>query len=154
MKFLLIFLLPCLASGEILRLSKVVEAAGDRVTKYGYESGDEKKVIFVEDKAIVTEADVKLAMESGTQEHSVDISLTDEGGGKMAAATGAMRPGIDRIAILIRGKVKSAPVVQSVPLGKNFIISGLDGEGEAAELAGLLSGKNKRQIHKEKAEEE
>jgi|TARA_B110000037_G_scaffold222718_1_gene299102 hypothetical protein len=42
----------------------------------------------------------------------------------MIAATKPIAGGIDRIAIMVDGKFLSAPVVQSVPLGKNFVISG------------------------------
>jgi hypothetical protein len=45
---------------------------------------------------------------------------------------------IDRIAIVLDGVVQSAPVVQSVPLGKNFVINGLDEPGETKKLANAL----------------
>lgn len=74
----------------------------------------------------------------------MDISLTAEGTDKMIKATRGMKPGSDRIAIIVDGKLRSAPVVQHVPLGKNFIISGLRKEGEPARLAERLSGKNRK----------
>jgi len=53
----------------------------------------------------------------------------------MIALTTKMRPGIDRIAIVLDGEVISAPVVQQTPLGKHFMISGLDEPGEPQALA-------------------
>jgi SecD/SecF fusion protein len=69
---------------------------------------------------------------------SVDITLNNLGTDKMIALTQHMRPNIDRIAIVLDGIVKSAPVVQSVPLGKNFVINGLDEAGETRQLANAL----------------
>ncbi len=151
---LFLVLIPCLATGEILRLSKVVPEAGDGITKYEYASGESKQIVFIEDKSIVTDADVAFATPSLTQENSIDVSLTEEGGRKMSDATAPMKPAVDRIAILIQGKLKTVPVLQSVPLGKNFMINGLNEKDEPETLAGLITGKSPEQIRKEKAKSE
>ena len=65
----------------------------------------------------------------------------------MIAATKPMAGGIDRIAIMVAGKIVSAPVVQFVPLGKKFVISGLKDEDEPAKLAARLMGKTEEQIN-------
>ena len=65
----------------------------------------------------------------------VDITLNGEGEDKMIALTSPMKPGSDRIAIVLDGKCISAPVVQSVPLGKQFQVTGLNAPGEAVSLA-------------------
>lgn len=83
-------------------------------------------------------SDISLANPSQSQPGTVEITLNGGGTDKMIALTQNMRPGIDRIAILLDGVVLSAPVVQSVPLGKNFQITGLDKPGEAKNLANAL----------------
>jgi len=65
----------------------------------------------------------------------VDITLNGEGEDKMIALTSPMAEGRDKIAIVLDGKCISAPVVQQVPLGKQFQITGLNAEGEAVSLA-------------------
>ena len=57
---------------------------------------------------------------------------------KMIALTKNMQPGKDRIAIVLDGEVISAPVVNQVPLGKQFIIEGLREPGEVQSLANSL----------------
>jgi len=145
-------LVPCLASGEILRLSNVVAEGGNGITKYEYGTEEEKRNILVEDRAIVTEADVNFAIPSQSRNDAVDIALTNGGTEKMIAATANLRPGVDRIAIIVNEKVTSAPVLQSVPLGKNFIISGLTEPDEPKTLAALISEKTLEEIQRSIAE--
>jgi SecD/SecF fusion protein len=83
-------------------------------------------------------SDIDFANPSPSRQDSVDITLDGDGTDKMIALTQNMRPGIDRIAIVLDGVVLSAPVVQSVPLGKNFVINGLDEPGETKKLANAL----------------
>ncbi|MDP4790771.1 MAG: hypothetical protein NWR99_02730 [Verrucomicrobiales bacterium] len=68
------------------------------------------------------------------QVDSVEITLDEGGTDKMIAFTKNMRPGVDRIAIVLDGEVISAPVVNQVPLGKRFIIQGLQEPGEVKRL--------------------
>lgn len=56
----------------------------------------------------------------------------------MKAATSAMNLGRDRLALVVQGKIKSAPVVQAA-ISRTFEISGLDGKNEASGLAELLN---------------
>jgi SecD/SecF fusion protein len=83
-------------------------------------------------------SDIAFATPSPQRPDAVDITLNSEGTDKMIALTKNMRPGIDRIAILLDGVVLNAPVVQSVPLGKNFVVNGLNEPGEAKKLANAL----------------
>lgn len=142
MKIAIILLATVLAAhAGIIRLSSVVEKEGQGITRHQLGVGENTQILFVEDKAIITEADVANATPSLTRKDAVDVTLSKEGTEKMIAATKIMRPGIDRIAIIVDGKVLSAPVLQSVPLGKNFEINGLYEENEARNLADRLSGK-------------
>ncbi len=83
-------------------------------------------------------ADISNASPSMNEVGTVDIVLNSAGEDKMIALTKDMRPKQDRIAIILDGEVISAPVVESVPLGKKFVVNGLDKPGEAQELANAL----------------
>jgi len=82
--------------------------------------------------------DIANATPSPQQADAVAITLNGEGTDKMIALTKDMRPGVDRIAIVLDGEVISAPVVNQVPLGKQFIIEGLHEPGEVQNLANSL----------------
>jgi len=83
-------------------------------------------------------SDIASAYPSPQQADAVAISLNNDGTNKMIALTKNMRAGQDRIAIVLDGEVISAPVVNAVPLGKNFIIEGLREPGEVQGLANAL----------------
>ncbi len=143
----LLLILSLTAHSEILRLSHVVPEAGEGITRFEISYGELKELIFVKDQPIVTTADVAGAYPTPERENSLSVSLSDEGGKKMFEATKAMRHGIDRIAIIVDGKVKSAPIVNET-LSKNFEISGLNGPDEALKLASRISGKSEEEIAK------
>ncbi len=83
-------------------------------------------------------SDIALATPSQQQPDAVDITLNGPGTDKMIALTQNMRPQVDRIAIVLDGEVISAPVVNQVPLGKQFIVEGLHEPGEVQSLANSL----------------
>ncbi len=83
-------------------------------------------------------SDIAIAHPSQQQNDAVDITLNNDGTDKMIALTQNMREGIDRIAIVLDGEVISAPRVNKVPLGKQFIIEGLRDPGEPQKLANSL----------------
>jgi len=83
-------------------------------------------------------SDIADAVPSPQQADAVAITLNNAGTDKMIALTQNMRPGRDRIAIVLDGEVISAPVVNQVPLGKQFIIEGLREKGEVQNLANAL----------------
>ncbi len=83
-------------------------------------------------------SDIKTAAPSTMSVGTVDITLNSAGEDKMIELTRNMKPGADRIAIVLDGEVISAPVVQSVPLGRRFEVNGLDKPGEAVNLSNAL----------------
>ena len=83
-------------------------------------------------------SDIANAVPSPQQTDAVAITLNGDGTDKMIALTKNMRPDMDRIAIVLDGEVISAPVVNQVPLGKQFIIEGLREPGEVQRLANAL----------------
>jgi SecD/SecF fusion protein len=94
--------------------------------------------ILLNRRAALGGSDIVNAVPSPSNFDAVDIVLDNPGTDKMIALTKNMRPKIDRIAIVLDGIVQSAPVVQSVPLGKYFVINGLDEPGETKKLANAL----------------
>ena len=136
------------ASGEILRLSKVVAEGSANAERIELNHGNEREVLFVEKQAIITRADVKSAMRSPQQDDALDITLTEEGGKKLGAATKDAR-GDMRIAVLIDEKVVLAPVVNQ-QLGNRFVINGLkEYPGDDLDLLGWqIEGKSDDEITK------
>ncbi|GAA5483350.1 protein translocase subunit SecD [Haloferula sargassicola] len=86
-------------------------------------------------------------------DHQVGIKLTSEGGKKMENLTKGMTREVDRIAVLLDGEVLTAPVVQTVPLGQNFVIQGQDSFHDADKLASQLLNplQNALQISEERS---
>ena len=94
--------------------------------------------LFLKDEPVITETEVERAgVDPGTPGH-LNITLNTPGGRAMKTATSAMRLGHDRLAVVVQGKVNSAPVVQAI-LSNTFVISGLDKANEAENLAELLN---------------
>lgn len=103
------------------------------------EDGNESTTpILLNRRAALGGSDIVIATPSMSQMDAVDITLDGPGTDKMIALTQNMRPGQDRIAIVLDGIVQNAPVVQSVPLGKKFEINGLNEPGETKKLANAL----------------
>jgi SecD/SecF fusion protein len=73
----------------------------------------------------------------GPYEGQILIELNEQGADLMFKTTDQMKHGRDRLAIVIDGKVLSAPTVQST-LSKKFQVSGLSSEKEAKALAAAL----------------
>ncbi|MDP3850320.1 MAG: protein translocase subunit SecD [Luteolibacter sp.] len=103
------------------------------------EDGNEyKRPILLNRRMALGGSDIANAVPSPQQADAVSITLNGDGTDKMIALTKNMRPQQDRIAIVLDGEVISAPVVNQVPLGKQFIIEGLREPGEVQSLANSL----------------
>jgi SecD/SecF fusion protein len=103
------------------------------------EDGNESTTpILLNRRAALGGSDIVIASPSMSQMDAVDITLDGPGTDKMIALTQNMRPRQDRIAIVLDGIVQNAPEVQTVPLGKNFVINGLNEPGETKKLANAL----------------
>jgi hypothetical protein len=124
-------------------VSRVVAAAGEGIEQMTFKSGDHEEVLFVKKEAVVNSADVQEAWaEVVPSMRCISIRLKQEGAKKMEAATGGMSLGVERMAIIVEGKVVVAPAVQS-KLGAQFIIQGLDDltDDELKELARKIAGR-------------
>ncbi|MGB0992275.1 MAG: protein translocase subunit SecD [Akkermansiaceae bacterium] len=67
----------------------------------------------------------------------LDVTLSSEGADKMYRATSKLNLGRDRMAIVLDGKILSAPTVNDA-LSKNFVISGMADANEARAIAAAL----------------
>lgn len=131
------------SADEVFRVSRVVEAAGEGIERMTFKSGDHEEVLFVEKAAVVGAADVQEAWpEMLPSMRHLSIRLKPVGAKKMAEVTGEMKPGAERLALIVEGKPHSAPVVQS-KLGAQFIIEGFDDltDEELKELARKIAGR-------------
>jgi preprotein translocase subunit SecD len=114
---------------------------GYRVFDHKHKDADGKVIvepILLNRRVALGGSDIALAIPSQRDANAVSVTLNGPGADKMIALTAIMRPGVDRVAIMLDGQVISAPVVQQVPLGKDFIIEGLNEPGEAETLANAL----------------
>ena len=103
------------------------------------EHGNEfNRPILLNRRTAIGNSDIASAGPSPQQADAVAITLSEEGKAKMIALTQKMRPGQDRIAIVLDGEVISAPIVNQVPLGKQFVIDGFQQPGEVENLANSL----------------
>jgi SecD/SecF fusion protein len=103
------------------------------------DDGEEFSEVLLLNRRIAIEGKhVKFASPDQIQKGVVNIRLSSEGGKRMINLTKDMTPGVDRIAVVLDGVVMSAPVVNSVPLGSNFLIEGLDSYQEADDLSAAL----------------
>jgi len=121
---------------------------GWKALAHEYTDSDGKRVtevLLVSAIAALDNGDISIAAVNGFDPTKVDVTLTGDGEDKMIALTKNMTPGRDRIAIVVDGKLKSAPVVQSVPLGRAFVIEGNTAE-EAKTLASTLVSPMKRRL--------
>ncbi len=73
----------------------------------------------------------------GPYEGKLTVKLNKAGANKMFDATKRMTHGVDRLAIILDGKILSAPVVQD-SLGAQFEISGMKDAAEAKKIAAAL----------------
>jgi len=122
--------------------------AGDEIVPgfkayiHEYEDDDgkmqQREVLLLARKAAVDGRDVQLAGLNASDDTKVDITLTSDGEDKMIALTKDMTPVRDRIAIVLDGKIMSAPVVISTPLGRQFVIEGMKDAAESRQLAAAL----------------
>ena len=114
---------------------------GFRVYEHGYKDGEgnqRTEYLLLNNRIALTGKDVQQAWpESMGGAHHVSIRLSNDGADKMLDLTGNMTLGVDRIAVVLDGKVITAPTVQA-KLHKNFIIEGQENTKEARELANAM----------------
>ena len=132
----LLLILSSLSSAEVFRVSHVLSKQTGNTVKMTITNNGVKENLFVSKSAVVTSKDVLKTYTEVHEGGGITLKLTKAGGDKMFAATGKMKLGVDRMAIIIDGKIISAPVVQA-RLNRYILISGLGdmGYNERAKIA-------------------
>lgn len=126
-------------AARVLAGTEIVPGYHAYTYKHKDGDGNEMKTpILLRRTSALGGSDIALATPSPQQVDAVSITLNGPGTDKMIALTKNMQPGKDRIAIVLDNEVISAPVVNQVPLGKQFIIEGLREPGEVQSLANSL----------------
>lgn len=123
---LALLLVPAFASAEYLEIRKVVAVAPGVKTVKLPKSGEDLGLsadLIVSEKHVASASLVPPRANQPETYHAVSVILTKEGGERLTEATKNAVADKLRLAILIEGKVVTAPVVMSGPLGKNFEIS-------------------------------
>lgn len=106
--------------------------------KYTYEGTERTEFLLLNNRIALTGKDVQQAWpESMGAEHHVSIRLSNAGADKMLELTDGLQIGRDRIAVVLDGKVITAPTVND-KLHKNFIIQGQESAKEARDLASTM----------------
>ena len=124
---------------RVFERSEIVPGYQAFIQKHKTEDGKEIETpILLSRRTALGGSDIAFATPSQQQPDAVEITLNGGGTDKMIALTKNMQEGRDRIAIVLDGEVISAPVVNKVPLGKQFIVEGLRDPGEPQKLANSL----------------
>ena len=105
----------------------------------------ESTPILLSKRNILTGDQVKYARKSFQGFGVAEVTLTSEGGDRFLNATSRMRPGQDRMAVVLDGKAIVAPVVNGA-LGSTFVIEGLVGKGEVEEVSAALGNPLKNEL--------
>src|SRR5690606_24964813 len=109
------------------------------ILKQKNEEGVEfEQPILLNSRVALGGTDIAQAYPDPTQPEAVGIALNNERTHAMIALTQNTRAKLDRKVIVLDGEVLNAPVVRSVPLSKNFQVSGLREPGEAKSLSDAL----------------
>ena len=113
---------------------------GYKLYPYNWVNDDGKKIaekLLLSKRNDIKGKHVKRAWPDQGRAGVINVTLTSTGGKYMRRLTDRMEKGVDRLAIVLDGQVKSAPVVQDV-LSSNFIIQGIDDNQERKDLSSTL----------------
>jgi preprotein translocase subunit SecD len=126
------------AGKELIEISAVSDAAAAGFSEMPYANGEQQLILHVSDSPIVTTKDVKNVSVSADP-LVVAMQLSEEGSKKMMKGTKDLTG--KRIAIIVNGVVRVAPVLQAAPLGGGFSISGFKNAAEAKALVDKFNKK-------------
>ncbi len=113
-----------ICSADTLRISELADRPGEGVDRMAIVFGDQEQIHFVKQKVVIADADVERAWPDPARRDAISVKLNAAGATKMKETTARMRHGHDRLAIIVDGRLVSAPVVQ-MTLDRLFVISGL-----------------------------
>lgn len=109
------------------------------------ETGEEEDghQILLRRKNVIATEDVEKAFPSTHNPGEIIVRLNGAGGKKLAAATQQMRLGVDRLAVVIKGRCVVAPTVAAI-LTDTFAVVGLTRKGEIPPLVEALNSRAKK----------
>lgn len=141
----LIFNITHFCSAETLRISELANAAGEGVEQMILKTESGEEALFVKTEAVLTDADVKQAWADPTIGGQIGVELNEEGVKKLKVIMARMQRGRDRLAILVEGRLITAPIIMST-LDSPFLVSGFKNMGfrELDDLARKMSGRPPR----------
>ena len=131
--------------GDTLRISEVAAEASENTEAMTLSSEGESQSLQVKKAPILGDGDVKYAVPNCGLDNDLHVTLTDAGARKLHKVTEDMIWGQDRLAIIVDGKLISAPVVISA-MGGEFAISVWEGSDPLMldDLARKMSGRPPR----------
>jgi hypothetical protein len=141
---LITILLSCigisLSIGQTLRISELSPQANSDTERMTLKTESHEENLFVKKEAVLTDRDIKEAFI--TAEHEIHVRLNDEGAQKLKTVTERLRKKGDRLAIVVEGRLITAPTVLAT-LDSDFVISGFDNLDlrELDALARKMSGR-------------
>ena len=104
-----------------------------------YESPGVTQVLRILPKPIISDAEIESAEIAAGQPNVINIMISEKGARMFRQQIKDMLG--ERVAILVDGKVLSAPVLQTVDFGQKLQINGNFREGEAQDIADRLNKK-------------
>ena len=140
--WVLIAVLPMMAYAEPFQVREVMTTGSESTESFDFERGDHRETLFLSPNALITNADVKEAKlkESDGGSYQLHVQLTVDGARSLAKATAIEGKGPRRLALLVHGKVFSAPMVtQQIISGKLEILGGEDLEEAQRILASVTT---------------
>jgi outer membrane protein assembly factor BamE (lipoprotein component of BamABCDE complex) len=131
--------------GDTLRISELAVGAGEGSERMVIKHEDAEEALFVKTQSVVGDADVKEAWPDPSDGGQIIVKLNDAGGKKLRDITARMKHGQDRLALIVDGRLISAPVVQAT-LDSSFVISGFKDKQlrDLDDLARKMSGRPPR----------
>lgn len=102
------------------------------------EGNERNETLWLSKRGKLTGKNVERATVDPSRRGVVQVRLNNDGAAAMRDITSRMRVGVDRLAVVLDGRVVVAPTVNAT-LSREFIIEGLDDAGEAENVANSLN---------------
>jgi preprotein translocase subunit SecD len=128
-------------NGKVFELRQVFEKASESTVPMDFTSGQRTETLHVGKNALLDGSAVKSARHATdpvSGEPIVDVTFNEDGAKKFSDIT-AQNIG-KRIAILVNGKVYTAPIVRTRIAGGRAHIAGNLTKEQAEELVGIING--------------
>ena len=137
---LILTLFSTVFADDTIRFSFIDPSQGPDSLSMDMTDGDEIQSLHVEKTPIISNDDIESAVvEPGAETPLISLFLTEEGATKFDNAIHGRKG--EQLAIILNGRLVSAPFLQTESLGNRIQIQGNFSEEEASDLAEGLSQK-------------